>query len=233
MTFGSVFGRTFSPTFQPSSQAAASSASTWWDLNGTITSCVAAYQPKGAASYAASKVNLANPGTYNATDGTAYPTWDTSTGWKGDGALSNGTVLKTGITGYSNTWTLIARYSGAQNSYDCMLGATGYSGGYQMWGLFFYHRVPYQRWYCGGSSPYGQSPTASGVMALAGTNPYLNGTDLGDMTASTFPTGQICILAEDSSGAHASAAYIQACAIYNATLTGTQIGLLTTAMAAL
>lgn len=37
----------------------ASGGGGWWDLNGTITGCVAAYQPKGAASYAASKVNLA------------------------------------------------------------------------------------------------------------------------------------------------------------------------------
>ena len=78
MTFGSTFGRVLSPTFQPSSQAAAGGG--WWDLNGTITSCVAAYQPKGAASYAASKVNLANPGTYNLSDGVA-PNWDTGTGW--------------------------------------------------------------------------------------------------------------------------------------------------------
>lgn len=78
MTFGSTFGRVLSPTFQPSSQAAA--GGTWWDLNGTLTSCVAAYQPKGAADYAASKVNLANPGTYNATDINA-PDWATATGW--------------------------------------------------------------------------------------------------------------------------------------------------------
>jgi hypothetical protein len=54
----------------------------WW-LSGSIpaANCIAAYAPKGAASYAASKVNLANPGTYNATDGTNYPTWDTAVGW--------------------------------------------------------------------------------------------------------------------------------------------------------
>ena len=61
MAFASNFGRILSPTFQPNSQA--KKAGGWWDLNGTITSCIAAYQPKGAASYAASKVNLANPGT--------------------------------------------------------------------------------------------------------------------------------------------------------------------------
>jgi len=53
----------------------------WWDLNGTIKSCVAAYQPVGAADYAASKVNLLNPGTYNLSDGVAYPDWASATGW--------------------------------------------------------------------------------------------------------------------------------------------------------
>lgn len=54
----------------------------WWYVPGKT--CVAAYQPKGAASYAASKVNLANPGTYDATEGVA-PAWDAATGWSFDG----------------------------------------------------------------------------------------------------------------------------------------------------
>jgi len=80
MTFGSVFGRTFSPTFQPSSQAVAAGGGTWWDLNGTITSCVAAYQPKGAASYAASLVDLSG-NSNDLTKNTDDPSWDSATGW--------------------------------------------------------------------------------------------------------------------------------------------------------
>jgi len=54
----------------------------WWLAGGiSAANCLAAYQPKGAASYAASKVNLANPGTYNLSDGAAYPTWDAVNGW--------------------------------------------------------------------------------------------------------------------------------------------------------
>ena len=54
-----------------------------WYLKGGIpkANCIAAYQPKGAASYAASKVNLVNPGTYNLTDGANFPAWDTAIGW--------------------------------------------------------------------------------------------------------------------------------------------------------
>lgn len=235
MTFSPTFGRTFSPTFQSKSQAAGAGGG-WWDLNGTISSCIAAYQPKGAASYAASKVNLANAGTYDLTDGTAYPDWDTSTGWKGDGAASNGKCLISTIKP-SSDWTLIARYSSAQASNDCLLGFQDYSGGYRYYGLWFYHVAPTQRWCYGliGTYIYGQAATSSGVMAQAGLKAYLNGTEVGDIpsggaVSSTLP---IIILASKASGDYGCAAYMQACAIYNTTLTSTQIGNLTTAMAAL
>lgn len=83
MAFASNFGRILSPTFQPNSQA--KKAGDWW-LSGGIDpdDCVAAYQPKGAASYAASKVNLANPGTYDIDSG-ADPDWDASYGWNFNG----------------------------------------------------------------------------------------------------------------------------------------------------
>src|SRR4030042_266315 len=58
----------------------------WWLAGGiSAANCLAAYQPKGAASYAASKVNLANPGTYDAVDGVAFPTWAAATGWTFNG----------------------------------------------------------------------------------------------------------------------------------------------------
>lgn len=58
----------------------------WWLAGGIPSSaCVVAYAPKGASDYTASKVNLANPGTYNATDGTSYPTWAVDTGWTFNG----------------------------------------------------------------------------------------------------------------------------------------------------
>jgi len=83
----------------------------WWLAGGVIdpANCIAAYQPKGAASYAASKVNLANPGTYDAVDGAAYPTWSADTGWTFNKLLSQ--YLKscprtayttTGIIRYTN-----------------------------------------------------------------------------------------------------------------------------------
>ncbi len=52
------------------------------------SNCVVAYCPIGAASYAASKVNLANPGTNNAYEG-AQPGWTAADGWSFTNAAKN------------------------------------------------------------------------------------------------------------------------------------------------
>lgn len=68
----------------------------WWLAGGVNASdCLAAYQSIGADSYVASKVNLANPGTYDIADGASYPTWNAATGWTFDGIS---TYLDTNIT---------------------------------------------------------------------------------------------------------------------------------------
>lgn len=51
----------------------------FWKAGGA-TGCIAAYQAKGAVSYAASKTDLSGNGN-NATDGTAFPTWAAASGW--------------------------------------------------------------------------------------------------------------------------------------------------------
>jgi hypothetical protein len=54
----------------------------WWLSGGILPAdCLLAYAAKGAADYAGSKVNLHNPGTYDAVDGAAFPTWNVLTGW--------------------------------------------------------------------------------------------------------------------------------------------------------
>lgn len=84
MTFNSTFGRVFSPTFQPKSQAIAA-ADGWW-LSGGIAAanCVAAYQAKGMASYAASLADLTGNG-YDIDGGTA-PDWNVASGWLFNGS---------------------------------------------------------------------------------------------------------------------------------------------------
>jgi len=64
-------------------------AADWWQVAGQT--CVAAYKAIGAASLAASYVNLANPGTYNAAPGVA-PTLAAG-GW----SFGAGQYLTTGV----------------------------------------------------------------------------------------------------------------------------------------
>jgi len=77
----------------------------WWELTGRT--CLIAYDAKNAANYAASKVNLANPGTYNAIEGIAVP-WAGGTGWQFAGASwldtqFNPTAACSSMANYSNS----------------------------------------------------------------------------------------------------------------------------------
>src|SRR5574338_141498 len=63
--------------------AGAQAATAPWWLSGGVSppDVVAAYQPKGAANLAESYINLANPGTYNASPAVS-PGWSSLTGWE-------------------------------------------------------------------------------------------------------------------------------------------------------
>jgi len=238
MTFGSVFGRTFSPTFQPSSQAAAV-AGGWWLAGGiAAANCIAAYQPKGAASYAASKVNLANPGTYNAADGAAYPTWDATNGWKFLATSSQ--YLTTGIVP-SNTNTnnaaIVKFTNGGTVNYSFLFGARFAAGGY-ITGISPYDSFTGVRYFnCHYSGEIKSPKATSGILAFSGASAYRNGTD----ETVTIPSGYsnnglaYFIGGMNTNGALAqpTTAYIQAIAFYNTAITAAQVAAVSTAMAAL
>lgn len=55
----------------------------WWTPCGcNLADAVAAYAAKGAASYAASKINLANPGTYDLVEDVNIPNWSQLNGFE-------------------------------------------------------------------------------------------------------------------------------------------------------
>jgi hypothetical protein len=110
----------------------------WWLAGGIpATNCVAAYQAKGAESYAASLVNLANSGTYNLNDkGTHAPNWDGVNGWVFN-AIDQ--YFFTGMTAnliesfaIRLTISSISLYSGIINSQETptILEGRGYSSAY-------------------------------------------------------------------------------------------------------
>ena len=81
----------------------------WW-LSGGIppANCVAAYRAVGATDLASSYTNLANPGLYDLTLGTA-PAWGVDTGWVFNGT-TNSRYLKTGIIPkLDQSWSAIVR----------------------------------------------------------------------------------------------------------------------------
>lgn len=83
----------------------AAASAGWWIVAGQT--CVAAYQPKGAADLAASYVNLANPGVLDLSASAGTVTFATATGWTFDGTTS----LKTaGTTTLTITHTLAVRF---------------------------------------------------------------------------------------------------------------------------
>lgn len=83
--------------------AAAKAAEPWWLAGGiSASACVAAYQPKGAASYADSLKNINNPGTNDLTSAVGV-SWDIS-GWKEGGAQYFDTFIDMGSLPVTAIW---------------------------------------------------------------------------------------------------------------------------------
>lgn len=224
MTFGAVFPRAMRPAFGPG-LAAAAAAGNWWEAGGA-TGCVAAYQPKGAASLAASYVNLANPGTYDAAPGTA-PTWNSTDGWTGDGTR----YLTTGISP-SNTWSYIARISGV--TANAPFGSRAGIGNQEVW--IFPTSGANSLWSNGARTTDAGTTYPTGVVAIADRGRYFNGSLIAsDIPAQTFTsTYPLLLCAWSNAGTPTGfTGKIQAIAFYNTTLTAPMVAAISTAMAAL
>lgn len=199
----------------------------WWDVAGQA--CVAAYQPKGAASLAASYTNLTGNATYNAAPGVA-PTHSSADGWTFNGSTQ---YLTTGVLP-NQSYSMIVRFSDVSNN--------GYICGQLQDSSTFFALSPQRG--TGGIVRYAYATTTSdispgltvGVLALAGPNRYRNGSADGSFGAVTF-IGSVGIhvgAGYSSGSAFAfSACKIQALAIYSTTLSGADVASLTTAINAL
>ena len=207
----------------------AAAVANWWEAGGA-TGCVAAYQPKGAASLAASKVNLANPGTYDAF-GAVPPTFNTSTGWTFDGISQ---VLATGIMPTIQDYTGIVQFSGVSGG-----GGTWMFGGFGS-RLFGIQPIDDQGSpnvaYLNGSFVRVSPSLTSGNLAIAGNQGYRNGiADGGTIASGTGTHVDVYIGALNNGGGDAGhrSCVIQAIAFYNNVLTSGQVAAVATAMAAL
>lgn len=198
-------------------------AADWWQVAGQT--CVAAYQPIGAASLAASYVNLANPGTYDAAPGVA-PTLAAG-GWQFNGFTQ---YLTTGIVPAAG-WSAIVRISGGA-AVSCI--AFGMSEGV---GKAFYI-APYTSVgvnYYNGNGALKTPDATEGIFALAPGAGYRNGSQ--DVTFSGWTgsvTREIVIGAVRSASiADFFPGTIAAIAIYSTALSAADVAALTTRMQAL
>lgn len=227
MAFAPIFQRPFSATFDR--RAAAAAAASWWQAGGAPTP-VAVYQPKGAASLAASYVNLANPGTYDAALGVA-PSFDAATGWTFNGIDQ---YLTTGITpAQDQSWSILCRVDNITNSNGKWVLGSGL-GASRLFGLMSYSDGTSNFLYGGENKSGAVTPT--GTLSVAGNTGYRNGSAVaGSISAPIGALGALFIGATNWFGSALGhvAGNIQAVAIYNTTLSAAQVLAISTAMAAL
>ena len=204
----------------------------WWEPTTGSFTCVAAYQAKGAASLAASYSNLANPGTYDLTLGTA-PAWNSTDGWQFNGATNN-RYLRTGVTWGASTWSAIIRYTSAVSQWP--FGADAGAASNRV-GILAYNLGTDTRWANSNEVSKAYAPTG-GTLGFADRKRYADGVyqTSGDIAAAgTLPAVEIYIggLNRANSMIAAFTGNIQAIAFYSTTLDATQMGEVHTAMAAL
>lgn len=195
----------------------------WWSPTGTAAAkCVAAYQAKGMASLAASKVNLFTPGVHNLT-ADADPDFAAATGWTFNGTTQN---LKTDIVPVSG-YSMLVRYS--SSTVNKTLVGEWVSGA-----RFDIERSGTTVVY--GSGDYlGVAPTlTSGVLGIAGQQGYRNGVaDGGAINAWGAGTAAAIYIGDRGGASQKNACVIQAVAIYEGTLSAADMAAVAAAMAAL
>jgi len=216
-----------------------SSSRNWWG------DAIAAYRAIGAASYAASKVNLANPGVHDLTTPFGLvPTWDAVNGWRFPDRIS---ALDTGLIPVVGIWSAVVRLSGlpytpVTSDHSAAFGCKGYfmislSNYLSSDGARYYVKTPKVK-----SGPY-----YNGVYALAGQRAYRDGVDEGlswSETPQSFGAPIVIgayseILKDPSSGRLYISPYgparfnVLAIAFFDRTLSANEVARISAAMAAL
>ena len=214
-----------------SGRAAAATADWWLSGGVSAANAIAAYQPIGAASLAASYTNLANPGVFNAAPGVA-PTFAAATGWTFNGSTQ---YLTTGVVPVNNqTWSLIVRFSNVGSFGVPVFACASAGGATPYFGVEPWDNSANQRRYFAGNIYGTGTRAAGGVMAVAGNQGYYNGSADGGTIPTAAGTLQAFFIGKlGLFNGFWFAGKIQALAIYNTTLSAAQVAVISTAMAAL
>jgi len=205
----------------------------WWDPNGDGLCIWAAYQPKGAANFAASLVDLSGNGN-SAGDpgGASTPAWDAVNGWKFDGG--DDYLTTTFVPQNDQTQSLLVQYT--------TLTDTGWLCGSRENGDYLFLRGDNgsAAVYRNGAASVAVGPAlAAGNLGLAGAQGYRNGAAeggaIGGWGGAAATSLYIAAIHQGAGVMFGSecAVYIQALAIYDCTLTAPQVAAVAAAMAAL
>lgn len=206
------------------------SGANWWEPTTGSYTAVAAYRAIGAASLAASYVNLVNPGTNDAAPGVA-PTFNTATGWTFNGSS---TYLTTGIVPNSG-WTFLIQYTGLSGSNVYLFGTSNGTWPNARMGIIHNDGGSTTRIENGGANSSGGLQT-TGNLAAAGSTGYRNGANPESVPAWSGTTPQaIFIGCRNNAGSPAgySTANIRAFVVYSTVLDATQMAEISANMAAL
>jgi hypothetical protein len=204
---------------------ASQAAANWWD---GLTNVVAVYQPIGAASLAASYVNLVNPGTFDAAPGVA-PTWASATGWGFNGTDQ---YLETGVVPASG-YSILVRFSNVFSPSD---GDALIFGGESSnrFAIISRNTSTSYAYISGGAQIITATPPTSGVIGIAGQQGYRDGVaDGSTMSAWSGAATQPIVIARRIDTVRFWAGNIQAVAICSTVQSAAQILAASTAMAAL
>lgn len=203
-------------------------AGNWWDPNVDGLCVWAAYQPKGAASLAASYLDLSGNGN-NAGVGVA-PTWDAVNGWIFNGSTQY--LTTTFLPETDQSQSVMIAYTNAASGYNFMFGGAGAGAR-----LFRASRRATDSIFSNGGQVIAGAGNAAGTLGVAGNQGYQDGVAVGGAIEAWGAGGAfVCYIGCLNNLGVASlfqACRIQALAIYNCVLTGTQMAALHAAMAAL
>ena len=205
----------------------------WWDINGTIDCCVGAWQSVGVPCYAASLINLENPGTYDLTEGVA-PGWTPATGWQF--RTVSGTYLRTGVIPDRNSTNIVRFNNFTLHTPNSIFGAYGATSETQV-DLWANDMGAGMCWWYGGDEGNFPPIVDWGVFGMAGPQPYRNGLADGVSAPGTGWT-EACtglylgaVNNNDTGPIWNGDVDIQAFATYSCTLTPVQMLLIMMAMA--
>ena len=205
----------------------------WWDPQGEGLCVWSAYQPMGAASFAASLLDLSGNGN-NAGDpgGANTPDWTALTGWDFDATVPE--YLTTAfVPQIDQSQSMIIRFSGVANN--------GYLAGMQdavgTRGFYLLPNAPGPfREYRNGNRTQVAGFALIGNVCIAGNQGYYNGAADGAPMAGwgAVPVNSVWIGCRNFGMVDTPiTGFIQAMAIYDCTLTAPQVLAVYTAMAAL